>query len=634
MFVGESRVFPTPGVARIAVGNGSLITAAALDGREVIIFANAAGTSSLFVWNEKGQYQRLKINIVPGDTTRFAREIAAFLSAIPNAKASVVGSSIIVEGEQLADADLLKIEELAKRYPQVVNFTNRVGWERMISLDVKVVEFPVSLLTEMGLRWNATGGVALGGVWAPISRGNGGNYQIELRTGADNAPPISSSVQGQPLVLPSGLNVLSILNLGLNAQLDLLAQEGKATLLAQPKLSARSGSTASFVAGGELPYAVSTRDGIVVQFKEYGVILKVSPRADSRGAIRAKIESEVSSIDRSIIAGGVPGLLKRTTNTEFNVKDGETMVLSGLLQRDSSSDIDKIPVLGDLPILGALFRSKRFQNRETELVVFVTPTIVNPESESNVSTVKSTEQRLEQRFGPKPYVPSQPDAPAPAAPAEPASAPAMPGEMAAAPVAAAVAPPAIVRSEQGALLTVVSPTAQLRVLPADNAGSLLNLERGAAVVLNASNGEPHGWRAVAVGTLKGWVRASEVQPLNRSDGSLGTSASPSPVAATGSVTRASPQPVVVSALDADVSANARRFRVQVDQLPLRVAPDGNAGSVLLLAKDETVFAGNQAQQGAWLAVAVLRNGAVQRGWVPVQWVLPLQAQPSPQESKP
>lgn len=634
MFVGESRVFPTPGVARIAVGNGSLITAAALDGREVILFANGAGTSSLFVWNDKGQYQRLKINIVPGDTTRFAREIAGFLSAIPNAKASVVGSSIIVEGEQLADADLLKIEELAKRYPQVVNFTNRVGWERMISLDVKVVEFPVSLLTEMGLRWNPTGGVAVGGVWSPIKRGDGGGYQIELRTGTDNAPPIGSSVEGQPLLLPSGLNVLSILNLGLNAQLDLLSQEGKATLLAQPKLSARSGSTASFIAGGEIPYAVSTRDGIVVQFKEYGIKLNIAPRADSRGAIRAKVESEVSSIDRSIIAGGVPGLLKRSTTTEFNVKDGETMVLSGLLQRESSSDIDKIPVLGDLPILGALFRSKRFQNRETELVVFVTPTIISPESESNVSKVQSTEDRLQQRFGPKPYVPSQPDAPAPAAPAEPASASAMPGEVAAAPAAAATAPPTIVRSEQGALLTVVSPTAQLRVRPADNAASLLSLERGATVVLSASNGEPHGWRAAAVGTLKGWVRASEVQPLNRGDGSSGASASPSPVAATGSVTRASPQPVVVSALDADVSANARRYRVQVDQLPLRVAPDGNAGSVLLLAKDETVFAGNQAQQGAWLAVAVLRNGAVQRGWVPVQWVLPLQAQPSSQEIKP
>jgi Flp pilus assembly secretin CpaC len=325
MFVGESRVFPTPGVARIAVGNGSLMTAAALDGREVIIFANGAGTSSLFVWNEKGQYQRLKINIVPGDTGRFAREIAAFLSAIPNAKASVVGSSIIVEGEQLADADLLKIEELAKRYPQVVNFTNRVGWERMISLDVKVVEFPINLLTDMGLRWNATGGAAIGALWSPLQR-HGEGYAINLQTPTDTAAPIGSAIEGEPLILPSGLNVLSVLNVGLNAQLNLLAQEGKATLLAQPRLSARSGSTASFIAGGEIPYAVSTRDGIVVQFKEYGIKLNIAPRADSRGTIRAKVESEVSSIDRSIIAGGVPGLLKRATTTEFNVRDGETMV--------------------------------------------------------------------------------------------------------------------------------------------------------------------------------------------------------------------------------------------------------------------------------------------------------------------
>ncbi|MEO6146509.1 MAG: pilus assembly protein N-terminal domain-containing protein, partial [Sulfuriferula sp.] len=99
MFVGESRVFPTPGVARIAVGNGTIMSAAALDNKEVLIFANAVGTSSLFVWNADGRYQRVKINIVPGDTSRYAREIAAFLSTIPNARASVIGDKVIVEGD-------------------------------------------------------------------------------------------------------------------------------------------------------------------------------------------------------------------------------------------------------------------------------------------------------------------------------------------------------------------------------------------------------------------------------------------------------------------------------------------------------------------------------------------------------
>ena len=238
MFVGESRVFPAPGVARIAVGNGALLTAAALDNKEVILFANGAGTSSLFIWNADGRYQRVKISIVPGDTSRHAREIAAFLSTIPNAKASVVGANIIVEGDDLSDADIVKIEELAKRYPQIVNFTNRIGWEQMVMLDVKVVEFPVTVLREIGLKWSATGGAAIGAIWKPGRRGSDGPYQINIATGEANAAPIVTPIPpGGPLHLPSALNVLSAVNLGLNAQLNLLAQEGKATLLAEPQLT-------------------------------------------------------------------------------------------------------------------------------------------------------------------------------------------------------------------------------------------------------------------------------------------------------------------------------------------------------------------------------------------------------------
>ncbi|MCW8209712.1 type II and III secretion system protein, partial [Verminephrobacter aporrectodeae subsp. tuberculatae] len=97
-------------------------------------------------WNEEGRYQRVKINVVPGDTSRYAREIAAFLSTIPNAKASVIGDKVIVEGDNLGDTDLKKIEGLAKHYPQIVNFTNQIGWEQMVLMDVKVVEFPVNEL--------------------------------------------------------------------------------------------------------------------------------------------------------------------------------------------------------------------------------------------------------------------------------------------------------------------------------------------------------------------------------------------------------------------------------------------------------------------------------------------------------
>lgn len=295
MFVGESRVFPTPGVARIAVGNGQLLTAAALDGRETILFANAVGTSSLFVWNEDGRYQRLKINIVPGDTSRYAREIAAFLAAIPNARASVIGDKVIVEGDGLADVDLLKIDELGKRYPQIVNFANRLGWEKMVLLDVKIAEFPVSELREHGIKWTPTGGSAIAGIWSPLRRGSDGAYQINIQTaGQGNAAPITvpQGVEGLPAggaPLPSGLNILSGINMGLNAQLNLLAQNGRASILAEPQLSARNGAKASFLAGGEYPYTVSTINGPTVLFKPYGVRLDIQPR---RGAGNARQRSQ------------------------------------------------------------------------------------------------------------------------------------------------------------------------------------------------------------------------------------------------------------------------------------------------------------------------------------------------------
>jgi pilus assembly protein CpaC len=649
MFVGESRVFPAPGVARIAVGNGSLLTAAALDGKEVILFANTAGTSSLFIWNADGRYQRVKINIVPGDTSRHAREIAAFLSTIPRTKASIVGANIIVEGDQLADADLQKVEELTKRYPQIVNFTHRVGWERMVSIDVKVVEFPTSVLREMGLKWSSTGGAALGGIWGPGRRGHDGPYQINVRTtGEATATPIIAPTG--PVIVPSGLNLLSVLNMGLNAQLNLLAQEGGATLLAEPQLSTRSGSKAKFIAGGEIPYAVSTRDGIAIAYKEYGVKLDITPTVDPQGGIRATISTEVSSVDRSITSPGGPALLKRKTDTEFNVQAGETIVLSGLLQRESGTDIDKLPVLGDLPVLGALFRSKRYQNKETELVVFVTPTVMSPQSPGQRDRIERTTERLQERLGAAPYLSDplqpgvayeKPDAvparakaaeagptplPVPAASPKPIVAPI---ERAAPVVPAAPALPPTVqkigRAERGALLTVVADNAVLRAAPSAGAAALLSLERGASVVLGAAALQAAGddaWRHVQVGRVQGWVPTDAVLPLHTAQAAPTLHeerAQPArkPVTAT-----ALPRPVLLASKEFTPDS-ARPFRVEAQRLALRLAPDVNAGAVVTLLHGDVVNAITGAERGHWIGVQSGSGESAQRGWVPTQWLLPL-----------
>lgn len=641
MFVGESRVFPSPGVARIAVGNGRVMTAAALDEREVILFANAVGTSSLFVWNADGRHQRVKINVVPGDTSRHAREIAAFLSTIPQARASIIGDKVIVEGDHLSDVDLRKIEDLRKHYPQIINFTNQIGWEQMVLMDVKVVEFPVNELRELGLRWSSRGGFSMGALWSPARRG----HQPGLVIGVED-PPISSPEGEEAVPLPRGLNVLTALNMGLSTRLDMLARDGKASILAQPQLSARNGSKAEFLAGGEYPYTVASVYGNTVLFKPYGIKLRITPRVDRNGVVRAEIDSEVSQIDPSFSTPAGPGLSTRRTLTEFNVRDGETMVLAGLLSRKGSDNIDKIPWLGDLPVLGALFRSRRYQNEETELVVFVTPSVINSRSPGLMERVDGATERLRQRYGPQPYLAGPGSAPAhppPLAPRPPPSADAS----IAAPAPAAPAqgqplppPAATTRPEQWPVLPaagnplapagtpdhplirhwrVVHDGLALHARPHAPSTVLLQLGQGSLVQASAFHaaGLQDGWRAVATGALQGWVRDESLQPV--ADGP-GTDPAPD-----GPLARQARQGRAIAPLQAAGGASALGhpapgiYRVALDALALRVAPDVNAPVLQSLAQGSLLQVLPQAPQAQFSAVRI--DGRL--GWAETQWLLPL-----------
>lgn len=657
MFVGESRVFPAPGVARIAVGNGALMTAAALDGREVIVFANGVGTSSLFIWNEDGCYQRVKVNIVPGDTSRFAREIAAFLTAIPSARASVIGDKVIVEGEHLSDHDLARIAQLAKIYPQIVNFTNPVGWDQMVLIDVKVVEFPVNLLREIGLRWTSVGGSAIGAIWAPIRRGRDGPYQIGIQTGQGQVPPISSPDAESGVILPRGLNVLSAVNLGLNAQLDLLEQQGQTTVLASPQLSTRNGSQAQFLAGGEYPYVVSTTNGPSVLFRPYGVRLNITPQVDRHGTIRADVYTELSQIDPSVSTIAGPGLLTRSTQATFNVRSGETVVLSGLIQRESSQAVDKVPLLGDIPILGALFRSKRFQNRETELVIFLTPTVVDSRTPALVDRVERIEERLRDRLSEVPHLsdPLQPgrDPGRPAAPLpEEGSVPRPARDVTRDPGAPAASAPApghgSIPSTLGSALRVTQDGLAVRAEPEADSPALLHLGRGAVVVMGSADPQPPGsgiWRQVAVGELMGWAAARGLEPLPAAlrPEAAGLAVPPGPYAdrdRQGRVVAVAPAGTAASQAargrtpaDAELQwpagpasppgdgATVHRpapYRVLLDRLALRVTPDINAPVIAHLAAGEAVTALPYPAQGAWLAI----QAGPRTGWVAAQWLLP------------
>jgi pilus assembly protein CpaC len=178
----------------------------------------------------------------------------------------------------------------------------------------------------------------------------------------------------------------------------LAISNGDAGVLASPELATRSGGEAKFLAGGQVPLPVTSPTGqISVTFKDYGIKLNVMPVVDDNNLIQAKLETEVSSIDPSVRVQGIPGFLTRSTSSDINLKSGQTIVLSGLVNQDLSNNINKFPWLGDVPILGVFFKSKNFQANRSDLVMFVTPTVVDPSSTANQQRLDKGKQ-LRDRF--------------------------------------------------------------------------------------------------------------------------------------------------------------------------------------------------------------------------------------------
>lgn len=362
---GSSTVIQTPSIKRIAVGNGNIVQATVIHGKEVLIFGKGKGATTLEIWLANGKRQSYRVAVSPEGLKRVYDELNLLLKSIPNARAVVAGDRIVIQGEDLSDSDRNKIANLSNLYPELVDFTNHQGWDRMVMLDVQVIELPSTRMQELGVRWDAssTSGMQTGVAW------ESGTYETAKRADESGMDVAKTAKRVAGML---GLNAV------LFARVSALAKSGEAVILAQPQLLARNGSTASFLAGGEVPYAAVDKDGrSTTVFKKYGVSLNITPHADRMGAIRSKVEIEVSSVDATIAVPGGPALKIRRASTEFNVRSGQTIVIGGFLSRERTVDRDGIAGVSDVPILGRLFGVEREQTRKTELAIFVTPIIVD-----------------------------------------------------------------------------------------------------------------------------------------------------------------------------------------------------------------------------------------------------------------
>lgn len=405
MQVGEVRVLSATDVARVAVGDGHVINAVTTEEKEVIVFARNEGSSTLQIWATDGSRRSYDVEVAPEGARRVEQELREVLARIPGVSVSSVGDKLLVEGEGLTDDDLVRVDELAQRYPQVLNFTGRVGWDSMVLLDVQVLELPRSLIQDLGIRWQspAVGGINAAVVW------DGGSRRLADRPGENVVPALFPTGPAAGYV---GASILW------PAQLHALLQAGQAMVLAQPQLLARSGSTAEFLAGGEVPYSTTDANGGTnTAFKPYGVSLRITPRVERNGAVRSRIEVEVSSVDHALSVENGPALKTRRASTEFNARSGQTLVLAGFLSRDDARNVDSVPGLGGLPLIGGLFRSVKTQRNDTELAVFVTPVVVAADDPDIDQRVRRAESLIEESFPEPPRLntPIRPRPPIPAA---------------------------------------------------------------------------------------------------------------------------------------------------------------------------------------------------------------------------
>ncbi len=389
--VGESHVLRQRRVKRIVVGSGRVLQVTALDREQILIIPESAGQSSLHLWGHGGEQRRLHVFVTERDAARIAREVGLLLGAGSTVKARVVGEQVLLESSHPSEADVARIAEITKRYPQVVSLVSRAGFERMVQMEVRMIEIGRNALERLGVRWQSASGTPFA-IDGP-SFGLIGDF---VRTPAFLADGVAASAGAavRPRIGPFAAAASLVTSIG--SMIDLLVQSGDAAILAEPRLSCRSGGTARFVAGGELPIPVLAANGAAsVQFKEYGVRFEVSPVVNEAGMIAATLQAEISSINPEVTVRDIPGLRKQSASTQANLVEGQTLVIAGMISNEISGSIDKIPGLGSVPVLGRLFSSRRFQDRETEMIVLITPRL----QENVVDAESARSRRLVERFG-------------------------------------------------------------------------------------------------------------------------------------------------------------------------------------------------------------------------------------------
>jgi pilus assembly protein CpaC len=363
-------------LTRVSIANPAVAEAVVVSPHELLLNGKENGTTTLVMWDAAGRRQLFAVEVT-ADAEALDRQLESLFpdDAI---EVSATGNVFILSGSATDDRVARRAVEIAKSTGLTVVDNISVPAPNQILLQVRFAEVSRSAVKELGVNLARVDPLNLRGDDEGI-----------LSTGRFT-PPAGNFINQPPGPEQTFSDVVNLYLFDRGTQVGAfiraLQAKGMFRSLAEPNLLALDGQEATFLAGGEFPYPVPQASAagtlITIFFKEFGVRLTFTPQVTNSGNIKIKIAPEVSTLD---FANGlqlqgfrIPSLLTRRATTEVELKDGQTFAIAGLMDNSITENIDKFPVLGDIPVLGLLFQSREIQQNRTELLVLVTPKIVQP----------------------------------------------------------------------------------------------------------------------------------------------------------------------------------------------------------------------------------------------------------------
>lgn len=378
--------------SKAMVGNQEIADILPMTNRSLYVLGKKVGTTSLTLYDSRNMLIAVVDVAVGPDVVTLKRQLSELIPG-EQIGARISNDAVVLTGTVSSASAVDRAVQIAKTYAggdeKVVNMLS-VGASQQVMLEVRFSEVNRQAAKQIGLNHSFNGNKTAGSI---------GSLASESIVPTNNGGTPTIALDGLSDAFGVGTWAYKIGSLNLFSALDMLERKGLVKTLAEPTLVALSGETASFLAGGEFPIPVvqsggggggaGGNNGITVEFKPFGVSLGFTPTVLSDGIINLVVEPEVSSIDpsASVSINGlvVPGLLTRRAKTVVELRDGQSFAIAGLLRNDFQDTVRQLPVLGSIPLIGALFRSTGFQKQQTELVMIVTPRLVKPMRAEDVS---------------------------------------------------------------------------------------------------------------------------------------------------------------------------------------------------------------------------------------------------------